>query len=156
METYTTLGYRDTFTKVKVISIWLILLLTFNLFAIIILKYPDFVIWTFLLMILSWYSSYKNIRSLNKMKYEFSTEWIKIILSSWKKYLLKKEEIISVSLIKKINRWSSLFVKYNYFDNEIKFITSRSNILKIELEDNRKILISPAIIKNNLISYYSK
>ncbi len=156
MKTYTTFWYKDTFTKIKVILIWLILLLSLNLFAIIIIKHPDLVLWIFLLILLSWYSSYKSLRNLNKMMYEFSPDWIKIILPSWKKYLLKKEDIISIDLLEKISRWSSLFVKYNYFDNEVKFTTSISNILKIKLEDGRKILISPAIIKDNLILYYSK
>jgi hypothetical protein len=155
MEKYTTLWNRDTFTKVKVILIWLLLLVSFNLFMFIIWKRPDLLFYMLLLMILSWYSTYKSIRNLNNLKYGFDLSWVTIILPSWKKYLLKKTDIVSIDSIKKIKRWSWLFVKYNYFNNEVRFITSISNLLKINLEDGRSILISPAIVKKEFILYYT-
>ena len=144
---YTTIWYKTMFTRARIVFIWLVLLFLIN--------YQLFFSWdygTIFATVVVAYILHVHVRIVNKLRYTFSDDQIEISLPSGKKYLLEWRDMLSLESIKRSRRQVWLGAKYKRSRREIHFTTSNHNLLLITMRDERKVIISPRIIKKEVYS----
>lgn len=155
-QSYITYGYKDFFSKTSIVTgIALLFLINYYIIYLYIQNW-NIGILPILLVIWLGYIFYSMVRTANGLHYEFSTQGIKIILPNKKSYMLPKEKILSVEVADKYPWWSGQGIWYNFFSKEIMFTTCTKNILRINMDDGRIIIISPRKIDEKLINLYNK
>ncbi len=155
MTPYTSLGYKDFWTKVVVIIHSLIVLGMLGYLPFLYLQEWEIPILYLLWVIVLGLLFYMIIRLLNNLKYEFQENWIQLTLPSWKTYFLEKENISRMEEIGRLPRYYSFGIRYNFITQEIMFTTSLNNAYRIVMEDGRYIIITPRKIDQNVVEYYN-
>lgn len=148
MSSYTTVGYKTRTTKAFASVIGILFLITLN-----------YLLFTsarraLVASICTGVVSYYIFRILRRTKYIFADDGITIYHTKEKFYTIPKKEILHIhkSPEKKTFFWRNR--KSNLALQEKYFTTSNHNLLTITRIDNTKIIISPRVIKPEILTYY--
>lgn len=155
MKEYVTIWHKNLCWKILILSSWILLILNIYYIIFEFISTKDIKSTSIIMLIIIFLIYYSLIKNINWIKYNFENQWISIILSKNKKHFIHKNTIDKLEKINKLSlrRWFWLTV--NPFTKELYFISSNQNIIKITINDWRKIYISPRIINDEIFNYYN-
>lgn len=163
MNNYTTYWFKDLYTRLYILVLWLFEIFLVNYWVYkMIIDAQDSLIY-FLWMIIFWLILMAELKLVNNLQYKFDENWITIskpklynIFSNKNvEHTIPKDQIESIENVWKIWFFNWYWIKFNMFLWELMFTTSRSNILRINTNDWKKLLISPRKIEDWILKFYN-